>query len=108
MLGLLVFPQQKLYDKIPEIPLEKLKNEGWPVPRVRGNYPQADNLRTLARYLRNGIAHFKLKFTSSQRQIDGIIIWNNNKKGQTTWQAELKIDELKAITKKFTDLMLET
>lgn len=106
MLGLLVFPQQEFYDKIPETPLADLKDLGWPVPRVRGNYPQADNLKVLARYLRNGISHFNLRFTESGGHVDGLIIWNEWK-GKKTWEAELKIPELEAISTKFTELLID-
>ncbi|HLA37590.1 MAG: hypothetical protein A3J72_06260 [Nitrospirae bacterium RIFCSPHIGHO2_02_FULL_40_19] len=109
LLGLLVLPQQALYDKIPKTPLSELAKSGWPIPRVRGNYPQAKDLRELTRYLRNGVAHFNLKFTASKNHhIDGLIIWDRkNKKSPKKWEAELKIKELEAITDKFTELLIQ-
>jgi len=108
MLGLLVFPEQRFYSKIPETKLSDLEKEGWPIPRVDGRYPQVDNLRKLARYLRNGISHFNLRFTETGGHVDGIIIWNNEpQKGRKNWQAELKISELEAIAEKFTELLLK-
>ena len=104
MLGLLVFPQQEFYNKIPNTPLSELEKEGWPIPEVQGDYPQVSNLKKLARYLRNGISHFNLVFTSKGQHIDGIIIWNENN-GETTWKAALKLDELEGIVKKFTELL---
>lgn len=107
MLGLLVFPEQEFYEKIPETKLADLKKEGWPIPRVRGNYMDVSNLKQLARYLRNGIAHFNLRFTETGGYIDGLIIWNVPPNGKKNWEAELKIEELEGITDKFTKLLLK-
>jgi hypothetical protein len=74
--GLLVLPQQEFYNKIPETPLSELEKSGEPMPRVQGGYPQVRDLRQLARYLRNGVAHFNLRFTASGGHIDGFIICN--------------------------------
>ena len=107
MLGLLVFPQKEFYEKIPETTLADLEKEGWPIPRVCGSYPQVLNLRQLARYLRNGIAHFNLRFTEMGGSVDGLIIWNETPKGNKNWEAELKIEELEGITDRFTQLLLK-
>ena len=34
MLGLLVFPQQRYVDRIPETPITDLASSGWPIPEV--------------------------------------------------------------------------
>ena len=107
MLGLLVFPEQKFYNKIPETELADLEKDGWPIPRVRGNYPQVSNLSQLARYLRNGIVHFNLRFTETGGHVDGLIIWNVPPNGKKNWEAELKIEELEGITDRFTKLLLK-
>lgn len=39
MLGLLVFPQQKYFNKIEKIPLAALKAQGWPIPEMKGCPP---------------------------------------------------------------------
>ncbi len=106
MLGLFVFPQQKFYNKIPKTPLSELEKSGWPVPRVKEKYIQAKDLKTLARYLRNGIAHFNLRFTESDGHVDGLIIWNERNR-KKNWEAEIKIDELEGIINKFTDLLID-
>ena len=56
MLGLLVFPQQGYYNRIPETDLDQLAEEGWPIPEVVGDFPQVKDLRKLMSYLRNAIA----------------------------------------------------
>ena len=107
MLGLLVFPQQEFYNKIPETKLDDLKKDGWPIPRVNGDYPQVSNLKELARYLRNGVSHFTLRFTETDGHVDGIVIWNETQNGTKNWEAELKIEELEGIADKFSKLLLK-
>ena len=53
MLGLLVFPRERFFDQIPQTSLSDLEADGWPVPKVVGDFPQARDLRELIRYLRN-------------------------------------------------------
>src|SRR3954454_13841692 len=55
MLGLLVFPQQEYMNNIPRTPLSDLEEQGWPIPRVDGPYPQVSDLNQLIRMLRHGI-----------------------------------------------------
>lgn len=107
LLGLIVFPEQRFYNYIPEIPLAELEREGWRCPRVRGNYPQVANLRELARYMRNAIAHSNLQFLDDRHSgsISGIILWNENRRVKD-WEVELTIPELKDLTEKFINLIL--
>jgi hypothetical protein len=107
MLGLLVFPQQQYFDRIPETAMPVLVEQGWPVPRVTGNYPQANDLRTLVRYLRNAISHFNIEFLERKSgEITGIRVWNVGRNNQKTWEADLSIDDLEAITKRFIELLV--
>jgi len=106
LLGLLVFPEQAFIKKIPEIKIDDLKKQGWPIPRVCGNYSQVSDLKQLVRYLRNGIAHFNVCFTDKDGHVDGLIIWNI-KHGLKDWEAELKIEELQSIIKRFSELLLK-
>ena len=107
MLGLLVFPREEFYNNIPQLNITEMQESGWPIPRVLNNYRQVVDLNQLVRYLRNGIAHFNLLFTAaSDGHIDGLIIWNEWN-GQKNWEAELKIDELEEITRRFIQLILD-
>lgn len=110
MLGLLIFPQQQYIDAIPEISLDELKQQGWPIPRVMGVYPQVSNLKQLVRYLRNAIAHFNLKFRGNGAgQIAGLCVWNEDPRTNTiTWMAELTVEDLEKITDKFTEQLLKS
>lgn len=107
MLGLLVFPQQRYYESIPETPLEQLVADGWEVPKVKGCFPQAKTMHELFRYLRNAIAHSNLEFIASRGEIVGVIVWNNNSKGEKTWMAEMRIEQLKSLTERFVKLLLK-
>lgn len=109
MLGLLVFPEQKFFNRIPQTPLTELVNQGWPIPKVEGNYPQVDNLRELVRYLRNAITHFNVEFIAdSSGQIDGLRVWNINPRTETTtWKARITIAGIEMITEKFIQLLIK-
>lgn len=106
-LGLLVFPQQHFIDRIPETPMAQLIQEGWPEPQVIGQFRQVANLKELIRYLRNATAHFNIKFLiDSENQIRHLRVWNTNRSGRKTWEAELSVDDLKKISKKFSGMLI--
>lgn len=110
MLGLLVFPQQRYIERIPETPVDDLARNGWPIPEVVGNYPQVLNLRQLVRMLRNAIAHCNLEFEpGGNNEIEALTVWNTEPRtGKVTWKARLTVADLDAITTKFVDLLLDT
>ena len=109
MLGLLVFPQQRYVDSIPETPIDELANQGWPIPSVVGNFPQVSNLRQLVRHLRNAISHFNIEFfADGSGQIAGLIVWNVDPRSKrTTWKARLLVSDLDAIAHRFIALILK-
>lgn len=105
MLGLLVFPQQQYIRNIPALPLDELAGQGWPIPKVRGDYPQVSDLNQLVRYLRNAIAHCNVEFLSDETlKIRGIVVWNV-RGGRIDWKAELSLEEIEMITDRFIDLL---
>ena len=108
MLGLLVFPKEEYFDQIPETPLEELEVQGWPVPRVTGNFKQVSDLRQLIKYLRNAVAHFNLEFPDDgTNQLRQLRVWNTDPRtNRTTWAAELTLDDLRALTRRFVDHLL--
>ena len=109
MLGLLVFPQQRYMDRIPETPIAELASHGWPIPVVVGNYPQVTNLRDLVRMLRNAVAHCNLEFEPGPRNdIQALTVWNTKPHTtKVTWKARLTVTDLEAITSKFVALLLD-
>jgi hypothetical protein len=107
MLGLLVFPQQEYMKRIPQTPLEQLRQEGWPVPEVRGGFRQVSDLRQLVRYLRNAIAHFNVQFLyDGESQIRGLRVWNEDEREKKkTWEAELSVNDIRGIADRFITLL---
>jgi hypothetical protein len=106
-LGLLVFPQQEYVDRIPETPLDELRQNGWPVPRCRMGSDRVQNLNQLIRYLRNAVAHFNIAFIDDgQGQVHLLRVWNENPAGVKTWEAELSVSDLRGIAERFIDLLL--
>jgi hypothetical protein len=110
MLGLLIFPQQAFVNEIPPRRLSELEAEGWPIPRVTGQFAQVRDLNQLVRYLRNAIAHCNVKFTANDRgEITGLVVWNNDtrKPGHPKiWQAEMSVNEVERITRLFVQVIL--
>lgn len=108
LLGLLVFPQQRFYRSIPEIPLSQLSNEGWPSISTLVGTSSCNNLRDLMRYLRNAVAHFQIKFIADEttNQITGLELWNI-RRNEENWRIQLTIEELRSITYLFLDLIEE-
>lgn len=108
MLGLLVFPQQRYIDSIPETSIAELANRGWPIPTVVGDFPQVRNLRQLVRHLRNAISHFNVEFfEDGSGQIAGLVVWNVDPRSRhTTWKARLSVADLDAIAHRFVALIL--
>jgi hypothetical protein len=107
LLGLLVFPFERLRDQIPTTSLADLRAQGWVVPEVSGDFPQVEDLSELVRYLRNSVAHFNLEFIADENgKIEGLHIWNVNR-GRRNWEAKIKIAELRDLTNRFLDLIQE-
>jgi hypothetical protein len=110
MLGLLIFPQQAFVKEIPSTPLSELEAQGWPIPRIIGKFPQVKNLNQLVRFLRNAISHCNVKFKAGSRdEIIGLVVWNKDTSqpgSPMTWKAELSLDEIEKITRKFVALIL--
>ncbi len=123
MLGLLVFPQQEYVESIPKTPLEELRRDGWPIPRVTGEFQQVTDLNQLVRYLRNAVAHFNIVFIGDgENNIKVLRVWNmapvRNENGkmlrgqdgkiveEKNWEAELTVHQLRGIATRFIDLLL--
>ncbi len=105
MLGLLVFPKERYFKEIPETSLAELEAQGWPIPKMRGDFKNPETLRQLIRLLRNSIAHFNLEFVVNERQqISGLILCNMQR-GKKTWEAELSLGDLEGITERFIELL---
>lgn len=116
MLGLLVFPQQRYYSRIPTTPLAELVSQGWPdikpTQRVIDSefFRDCRTLRDLVRYLRNAISHFNLEFIPDHTDgsVRGLRLWNidtKNPQHPITWETELSITDLRLISLRFIELL---
>jgi hypothetical protein len=112
MLGLLVFPQQKYFKRIPETPLAELAAEGWPEPLLTGEFKKVSNLRELMTVLRNSIAHCNIEFLSEGGRLSGVFLWNTKRPGQPKaqriWDVTLTTEQLEELTRRFLDVLLES
>jgi hypothetical protein len=108
-LGLIVFPEQEWFNHIPTTPLEQLRREDWPIPRVVGSFPQVTDFQQLMRYLRNAIAHFNIRFIGDGRkEIHLLSVWNTDPRTKRkTWEAELSVADLRKIAERFIEFLLE-
>lgn len=107
LLGLLVFPRQEFMTAIPRTSLSDLEEAGWSIPTVVGSGPQVTDLNQLVSYLRHAISHFNLRFLDDgNNKIAGLEVWNENPPGNEIWRAQLTLDELENICKKFMDLVI--
>jgi hypothetical protein len=103
LLGLLIFPQQRFIEAIPKTPLLELEAQGWPSIQIIQGQSECKTLYDLVRYLRNGVAHFNIRFAANQDgQIQGLQIWNY-RHGQRNWEAQLSISQLRMIADVFID-----
>jgi hypothetical protein len=129
MLGLIVFPRKEYLKRIPDKTTDEMKSDGWPVPKfvtpdeikryrrqnlpmprkVRPRYADVGTLEKLIRYLRNAIAHFNICFLADyNRNISGVIVWNERKDGKADWVVKLTLEELEEITNRFIALLMKT
>jgi hypothetical protein len=109
MLGLLVFPQQRYVNEIPEVTLTELEAKGWLLPKTVSGFKVPKNLRELFRFLRHSIAHCNVEFIPDRdQQISGIRLWNyegGRKENGKNWEAELSINQLERLTRRFIRLL---
>lgn len=99
LLGLLVYPRERIIEKVQEISWEMLKCEGWPLPT--GINAQVSDLNQLVRKMRNALVHFNFDLLQSQGEIVGMRFFS--RPGRDNWVGEYKIDQLE----KFVFMLLD-
>jgi len=100
MLGLLIFPKEKLYKKIQPKNWDMMVKEGWPLPS--GDNAHVSNLKQLVRNMRNAVAHFNIELVNDGNEIIGIRFSSYHRKGQN-WTGVYDIASLR----KFVDMFLD-
>jgi hypothetical protein len=102
LLGLLVLPQQRRYDGIPDVPLDNL-NE-WQIEGAfitawgigEHGQPAPRTLRELVRRLRNSVAHFQIEAEGTHTDIERLTFVDRN-----GFRATIPVDNLRGFVKKF-------
>ena len=107
-IGLLIIPEQKLYDKITNKMISKqLLNEL--IVHIQINtYDKQPNLKIIARHLRNGLAHARLELKAQEQPefdkpllIESVIFRDED--GEKSFQIELPIETLEQFFYAFSD-----
>ena len=70
MLGLLIFPKEKLHKKIQPKNWDIMVKEGWPLPS--GDNAHVSDLKQLIKNMRNAVAHFNIELVNDGNEIIGI------------------------------------
>lgn len=97
LLGLLIFPKEKMYYKIPYIRREDMEIEGWPLPYEAKS--QVRHLRELVKNVRNAVAHFGIEFIHDENEIVGVRFLNYSlddvDKKEPIWVGVFELDSLR-------------
>ena len=70
MLGLLIFPKERFFEKIKNKSWDTMVEEGWPLPS--GDNAHVSDLEELIRHMRNAVAHFNIELVNDGNEIIGI------------------------------------
>jgi hypothetical protein len=112
LLGVLVFPNERASDALGQIMAEypgirkivQLKYTDAPagqvfLPNDKGEERAVDpnDLKNLARLLRNSIAHFNIMPINQDGRFGGIRVWNTDERGRVTMVADLMFDKLRPL-----------
>lgn len=101
LLGLLVIPNEKLINKVPDDPLSKI--EAWGISsssiinsgKCSLGHKHELNVRQIIRQLRNSVAHFRIEPIQREGEVIGYSF-----KDRSGFHAELSVSELKLFVSK--------
>jgi hypothetical protein len=102
LIGLLVLPQQRRNDRIPDIPVDELADWGiepgfiasW--GKSVNTFGKKQTLRRLVYHLRNGVCHFRIEAEGTKKDIERLTFSDQN-----GFRATIPVDNLKTFAKKF-------
>ena len=72
MIGLLIIPEQKIYNEITDGMISKDLFESISIGIQEYTYEEEHNLQNIARHIRNAVAHSRLKFDAEKKPIEGM------------------------------------
>jgi hypothetical protein len=100
--GLLMFPQQEFFDQLPETSLDQLQKDGWPIPTFEYGGERTGDLRSLARHIRNSLAHFNIDFKPEGGRIEGLYLWNRVRESEPpNWLCYISVKDLRVLFDRF-------
>jgi hypothetical protein len=107
LLGLLIFPQQRWYNRIPITPLNSLND--WPTIQQSSQYLTCNTVKELMRRFRNSITHGRVEFYSSRPDNEITEIRFQDKvtsDSPVVWEAIMTIEDVRLLAMKFSELMM--
>ena len=97
MLGLLIFPKERFFEKIQNKRWDMMVKEGWPLPS--GDNARVSDLEQLIRNMRNAVAHCNFKVMTEHDEISSIEFRNfrrgDNHKEQPRWKGVYDVASLR-------------
>lgn len=112
-LGLLIVPEQRLYDEIednllPPQLFKKIKNS-----IIMNTYTESTDLKTILKHIRNGLAHSKIEAYGTKPVMDGeapvingITISDCNNRTKDRFKITISIDLLRELLIEFSSAMV--
>lgn len=100
LLGLLVYPKEEQYNRIPQDSMQKAMEDDWPRSACKAKEGAADHLRDLVRRMRNAVVHFGIELKGEEEEIAHVRMFDECKCGKVVWEIELCVGEMKAVLEK--------
>lgn len=104
--GLLILPKEYWYEKLPTTEVDE--NEWGINPKlinhIEGN---SKSVQQIARRFRNSITHYRFEVFSNKKGEIGSIEFNDCKGNNSTFKAEIPVENLKLFLKKLSDWFLK-
>ena len=105
MLGLLIFPKERLFEKIKNKSWDTMVEEGWPLPS--GDNAKVSDLEQLIIIMRNAVAHCNFNVITKDDEISSIEFSNfnprDNQRKQPLWKGEYDVASLRKFVYMFLD-----
>ena len=105
LLGLLIIPQQYLFDKLPNTRI----NTNWGILESEIRFIKESNksINDITRHLRNSISHYNFEILSNDSdEIESIKFIDKFDKNKKSFEAIISIENLKIFTDKLTDFLI--
>jgi hypothetical protein len=110
LLGIVVFPFERLTHSVWRVSLTDLEVRGWPVWTHATEGYRPETLGDLLRVLRHAIAHGNVAFSSDSRYLREVTIYFANvpPSGRSRWDGSICGDELLRFCRSYLDYMWDS